>query len=195
LCGDLGSVTIKSVAGASYSIDNGLTWQSSNVFNNLNGGSVSGIIVKLGDCTSPTADCSVSDCSFQLKSGSTPTTETITHAQSTKIAGSLPTEDGSSFKGIETIIAKIDSKTLATAGPNPFSDRIRFALQSGISGKGSLDLYNILGQKVKTVFEGYVEAGKTRNIEYFVPASQRTNLTWVFTVATQKVSGKLIGMK
>jgi hypothetical protein len=48
---------------------------------------------------------------------------------------------------------------------------------------------------VKTVFEGYVEAGKTRNIEYFVPASQRTNLTWVFTVGAQKVSGKLIGIK
>jgi hypothetical protein len=68
-------------------------------------------------------------------------------------------------------------------------------LQSAISGRASLDLYNMMGQKVQTVFAGFIEAGKARNVEYNVPASQRHNLTYVFTVGEQKVSGKLIGLK
>lgn len=81
------------------------------------------------------------------------------------------------------------------AAPNPFNDRIRFSLQSAVSGQGSLDLYNMLGQKVKTVFQGQVEAGKVQTIEYSVPGSQRHNLIYLFRVGDQKVSGKLIGLK
>ncbi len=83
----------------------------------------------------------------------------------------------------------------ALAAPNPFNDRIRFTLQSSVSGKGSVALYNLMGQKVATVFQGYVQKGQVQTIEYSVPGSQRTNLIYVFSVGDQRTSGKLIGLK
>ncbi len=86
-------------------------------------------------------------------------------------------------------------KPSVIAAPNPFNDRIRFSLQSAVSGQGSLELYNMLGQKIKTVFQGQVEAGKVQTIEYSVPNPQRSNLIYLFRVGDQKVTGKLIGLK
>jgi hypothetical protein len=79
--------------------------------------------------------------------------------------------------------------------PNPFNDKIKFSLNSTVSGMGSLDLYNMLGQKVKTVYQGRFEKGKVQVVEYNVPATQRTNLVYVFTVGDQRTTGKLIGVK
>ncbi len=77
----------------------------------------------------------------------------------------------------------------------PPDPRIRFTLKSSMSGQGSLELYNMLGQKMKTVFQGYVIAGQAQTIEYAVPNSQRANLIYLFRVGTETTTGKLIGMK
>ena len=53
----------------------------------------------------------------------------------------------------------------------------------------------MLGQKVKTVFRGYVNADQPQTVEYAVPYSQRTNMIYMFRVGTEKTSGKLIGLK
>jgi hypothetical protein len=53
----------------------------------------------------------------------------------------------------------------------------------------------MLGQKVKTIYQGHFAKGETRTIEYNVPGSQRVNLVYVFRVGNQKTSGKLIGLK
>jgi hypothetical protein len=196
LCGSsTGSITILTPTGPAgtyeYSIKNGdaLSWQPSTLFSPLAAGSVTGIRVKnmSSGCVSLAATCSESTCPVPPGLKSTPMTEKVTDAKATTIAASS--------KGVETININLASKTLASAGPNPFSDKLRFAIQSGVSGRCSLELYNMMGQKVNTVFEGFMEAGKNRNIEYNVPVSQRTNLMWVFTVGDQKVSGKLVGIK
>jgi hypothetical protein len=85
--------------------------------------------------------------------------------------------------------------TRVTALPNPFTDKIRFNLVSSVSGSGLLELYNTLGQKVGTVYSGYVQAGVTFNKEYNVPAGKRGTLIYVFTVGDQKVTGKLMGLR
>lgn len=95
----------------------------------------------------------------------------------------------------DDIKIKLEAANKVNAAPNPFTDRIRFTLESAISGKGTLELYNMLGQKVQTVFEGYVEAGRPFTREYAVPQSQRTSLVYVFSVGGLRTSGKLIGMK
>jgi hypothetical protein len=81
------------------------------------------------------------------------------------------------------------------AAPNPFNSRIRFTIQPTVSGKGLLELYNLMGQKVATVFQGYVQKGQVQTIDYNVPGAQRTNLIYLFRVGDQRVSGKLIGLK
>ncbi|MFV8347672.1 T9SS type A sorting domain-containing protein [Flavobacterium sp. ZB4P13] len=59
-----GSVIINTPCGEGYeySIDDGTTWQSGTVFSGLAAGAVTGIKVKLGDCTSDKASCDDSDC-------------------------------------------------------------------------------------------------------------------------------------
>ena len=63
-----------------------------------------------------------------------------------------------------------------------------------MSGYGSLQVYNLMGQKVKTVYEGYMSAGK----QYFtltLPVQQRANLVYIFTVGGKQVTGKLLQLR
>jgi hypothetical protein len=92
----------------------------------------------------------------------------------------------------QTIHLEEAAKSQVQASPNPYNDKVRFALKSAISGQGNLELYNMLGQKVKTVFQGRVEAGQVQYYEYNVPSHQRSNLIYIFRVGDQKVTGKLI---
>jgi hypothetical protein len=79
--------------------------------------------------------------------------------------------------------------------PNPYNDRIRFTVEASESGKGVLELYSIMGQKLKTVFEGYVDKGQTKTIEYNVPFTQRAMMVYVFRVGKQRATGKLISSR
>ncbi|HEV7332085.1 MAG TPA: hypothetical protein VGN63_13705 [Flavisolibacter sp.] len=91
----------------------------------------------------------------------------------------------------------LQKKSLPTVNtaPNPFNDRIRFTLKSEVSGRGSLEVYNTLGQRVKTVFQGQVTAGQVQTVEYAVPVQQRSNLIYIFRVGNEQTTGKLIGPK
>ena len=68
-------------------------------------------------------------------------------------------------------------------------------MESAVSGRGSLELYNMLGQKVSTVFQGYVQKGQVQTVEFSVSGAQRSALIYVFRVGDQRTSGKLIGLK
>jgi hypothetical protein len=81
------------------------------------------------------------------------------------------------------------------AAPNPFNDRIRFSIKSPVSGQGSLELYNMLGQQVKVVYRGNIEKGMIQTFEYNVPGAQRSNLIYLFRIGSYKTTGKLIGLK
>lgn len=76
--------------------------------------------------------------------------------------------------------------------PNPFNDQVRFTINSLENGKGTLDIYNAYGQKLKTIYNGSIKTG----VNYFdlrLAGNQRTSeLVYVFTMGTQKLSGKLI---
>jgi hypothetical protein len=75
--------------------------------------------------------------------------------------------------------------------PNPFSNQVRFMITTSQAGNGTLDLYNIAGQKIKTVYQGYIPAG----INYFdlrMGSHQKTELIYILKMDGQKVSGKLL---
>jgi hypothetical protein len=86
-------------------------------------------------------------------------------------------------------------KTKVLAAPNPFSDRVKFTMESGVSGLGSLEIYNSLGQRIKVVYEGYIEAGRPMVKEFSVPSVQRGMLVYVFRVGNERVTGKLISSR
>jgi hypothetical protein len=103
----------------------------------------------------------------------------------------------SSNSVIETsaVIPGAGSRTKVLAAPNPFNDKVRFTMESGISGQGSLEIFNSLGQRLKVVFQGYVEAGKPMVKEFTVPFVQRGMLVYVFRVGNERVTGKLISSR
>ncbi|HWJ02850.1 MAG TPA: SprB repeat-containing protein, partial [Verrucomicrobiae bacterium] len=86
-------------------------------------------------------------------------------------------------------------KLQVIASPNPYTDNVRFTIESPVSGQGSLEVFNLVGQKVQTVYQGYLTAGAAQTVEYKVPVANRTTLIYVLTVGGQRVTGKLLNIK
>ena len=89
---------------------------------------------------------------------------------------------------------KIAASVVVTAYPNPYTDKVNFVIDSKISGHGSLQVYNMMGQKLRTVFQGFIVAGK----QYYtlsLPTQQRTNLVYILRVGEKQVTGKLLHLK
>jgi hypothetical protein len=168
LCGNsTGSlrVTYPTGTGYQYSKDNGANWQSNTDFTGLAAGSNPSIIVKNADgCISAATSCSSAD---------------PTCLSSTTLKASITTENAAS------------SQTILKAYPNPFSDKVRFELTSPVSGKGNLEVYNMMGQRVKTIYEGFISAG-TQTFELNLPTRQIASLIYVLRIGDKKISGKLL---
>ncbi len=134
-----------------------------------------------GSCTGST------DCAGSTNSCAS---ESITQSKvaTDKVISTIPKSD-------ELYRIVLESPTKVKAVPNPYTDKIRFNLVSGVSGMGILELYNMQGQKIGVVFEGFVQAGREFTKEYVVSGASRTNLIYIFRVGDQKISGKLINQK
>jgi len=89
------------------------------------------------------------------------------------------------------IILSVSKKVTVSAYPNPFSDNINFEVETKQPGQGTLEVYNMSGQKIKTVFSGYLNAGRQR-FNMTVPAGQTSVLLYVFTMGNQRITGKLL---
>ena len=108
------------------------------------------------------------------------------------LTGSSPIQTIAANTTTSTIAEREESNTVTvTAFPNPFSDNINFQIETKQSGQGTLEVYNVTGQKIKTVFSGYMNAGKQR-FSMNVPAAQSSVLFYVFRIGNQKISGKLL---
>jgi len=158
-------VTYPTGSGYQYSKDNGGTWQTNADFTGLAAGSNPSIIVKNPDgCISSATSCSNAD---------------PTCLSSTTLKTSITEENIT------------QSQTTLKAYPNPFSDKVKFELTSPVSGKGNLEVYNMLGQKIKTIYHGFISAG-TQTFELNLPTHQIASLIYVLRIGDKKISGKLL---
>jgi hypothetical protein len=98
---------------------------------------------------------------------------------------------GSDIAKIETPVSKLD----VTASPNPFTDRIRFTIRAPKAGRATLEVYNMLGQKVGVPFEGMLNANETRTVDFNAPANHRSNLIYTLRMNGEQISGKLMSIK
>lgn len=105
-----------------------------------------------------------------------------------------PTITRISIGGSAEIVESV-TKLTVSASPNPFTDRIRFTIQAPKAGRATLEVYNMLGQKVGVPFEGQLNAGETRNVEYTAPANHRSNLIYMLRMNGEQVSGKLMSTR
>ena len=113
-----------------------------------------------------------------LPSSSTPCPVTIT---STRRATDMATASEVAINGLQV-----------SAYPNPYNDVVKFTIQSKVSGQAQLVIYNVLGQRVKTIYNGYMQANKSQVVEYKAPSPAQGNLIYVLSVGGKQVTGKLL---
>ncbi|TDH24648.1 hypothetical protein EXU57_15035 [Segetibacter sp. 3557_3] len=89
----------------------------------------------------------------------------------------------------------VTTRLSVKASPNPYGSKVRFVVKSPVSGKATLEIFNSLGQKVSSVFQGAVQAGVSQSFEYNVPESHRTSLIYVLRVGNERITGKLLHSK
>ena len=79
--------------------------------------------------------------------------------------------------------------------PNPYTDKVKFSIVSPVSGKASLEVFNMMGQKVANVYQGYLYAGRGQVIDYNVPTAAKGSLIYTLKVGDKQVNGKVIHLK
>ena len=65
-------------------------------------------------------------------------------------------------------------------------------IQSKVSGQGSLEIYNMLGQKIETVYRGTIVAERSQVVEYKTTTKLNGGLIYIFRVGGKQVTGKLL---
>lgn len=99
-------------------------------------------------------------------------------------------------KKTEVVVESMQVKAITvSAYPNPFTDHIRFTIQAPRAGRATLEVYNMLGQKVGVPFEGQLNAGETRSVDYTAPVNLRSNLIYLLRMNGEQASGKLMSTK
>jgi hypothetical protein len=80
-----------------------------------------------------------------------------------------------------------------TAYPNPYSTstKVNFNIKSSLSGRGSLAIFDELGRKLATVFEGDFTAGSEKTVSYKLKVAKRQPLVYIFTIGNKTIYGKL----
>jgi hypothetical protein len=81
-----------------------------------------------------------------------------------------------------------------SAFPNPFRDQVRFLIQSPVAGQAVLEVYNLAGQKIQTLYNGRIEANETKTVNYKPKGATSAMLIYRLKVGNQMLSGKLIGL-
>jgi hypothetical protein len=196
LCAD-GSITIKNAkyngssfvnggGSVEYAIFDG-KWQSSNTF--AVGANVKGSLniqvqetgkTAVDRAICPGAFTGVVPCSAVAPEVATSSNKTIAAEQTAKTT--------TTYLGSSNLNAAIDVKTI----PNPFSSKVRFVISADEAGNGTLEIFNMQGQKVKTVYNGFINKG-TNFFDLSMPASSsNAELVYVLRVGGTKLSGKLI---
>jgi hypothetical protein len=82
-----------------------------------------------------------------------------------------------------------------SAFPNPFRNKVNFTIASPVSGQASLEVYNMLGQKLQTVYQGHIIAGRNQVVEYKTSEVLNQSLIYIFRVGDKKATGKLLNLE
>jgi hypothetical protein len=85
------------------------------------------------------------------------------------------------------------SKLTVSAYPNPVTTGVvKFTILSPVTGKANLEVVNMLGQKIQNVFNGSVEAGVKKSVDFNVPKAFTGNFMYILRVGDKTATGKLL---
>jgi hypothetical protein len=108
----------------------------------------------------------------------------------TSLIVSSPTQKTESPATVETV-----NDITISAYPNPFTDKVKFSITSSVSGNATLDIYNVMGVKLATVYQGYLSAGSNQVINYKAPPKFKGTLIYVLTIGNQQINGKIVELR
>ena len=106
--------------------------------------------------------------------------------------GDLIASSGSS--SIQTPSEKSGNKIIQ-AYPNPYESQINFSIKSPVSGKATLQIYDLAGRKLAVVFNGIVNAGASYTSTYKVPGSNKVPIMYNLTIGNQTYRGMVLPRK
>ena len=78
------------------------------------------------------------------------------------------------------------------AYPNPYNSSVSFQFVSPSAGKASLEVYDLLGRKLAIIYQGNVDAGKQKTVNYKVPANLHIPMIYKLRVGNKTTFGKLL---
>ena len=87
---------------------------------------------------------------------------------------------------------EVPSDLKMTAYPNPYNNTISFNFTSPVSGKALLEVYDVVGKRLAIVFEGQVDAGMQKAVNYNVPSAQRVPMIYKLSIGGKTSFGKLL---
>jgi hypothetical protein len=93
-----------------------------------------------------------------------------------------------------SIDEEIPTTLAVSAYPNPYTNSVRFTVANPKAGQGNLEVFNMLGQKVQVVYQGFIPAG-TQSYQMNVSGTQTGNLIYRLRVGNSQVTGKLLHAK
>jgi hypothetical protein len=79
-----------------------------------------------------------------------------------------------------------------SAYPNPYASEVNFNITSPVSGKGTIEIYDILGSEVARVFVGDIMAGSPKTVTYRLGPTQRQLLIYILKIGNKIIRGKLV---
>jgi predicted RNA-binding protein with TRAM domain len=103
-----------------------------------------------------------------------------------------PTQQGGGLGEDRTLRQAEVTRLNVSTYPNPFKDVVKFVIASPVSGRAQLEVFNTLGQKLNTVYTGYIQANQTQIVEYKTSAVAKQNLFYIFRINGKQVTGKLL---
>lgn len=80
------------------------------------------------------------------------------------------------------------------AFPNPFSNTVNFRFVSPVSGRAVLEVYNTQGQRVGIVFDGKVDAGAVKSVQFSTRLTNQA-LIYKLKVGDKTVKGSILELK
>lgn len=80
------------------------------------------------------------------------------------------------------------------AYPNPFKGQLNFRFVASASSRATLEVFNVFGQKLETVFDGEVTTGKTYFATFRKVTGGQNMLIYKLTLGSKVVTGKVQSM-
>jgi hypothetical protein len=203
-CSATGSVTVSSPTDTNlvFSKDGGTTWQPAKEFGGLAAGAGGAWEFKVKNshgCISAGAriceEVPVVSMGETLSSSSksmndTRQTETGEEQNAGKSGKNIISNEESSAKYLGSAMLTDPTITIKPV-PNPFGSKVRFLINSPQTAKGILEIYNMHGQKLKTIYQGYIYEG----LNYFdltLPQTNRAELIYILRMADKSVTGRVL---